>query len=160
VARRYAARRVKIHRNYSIAEVAALLRAHKHTVRRWIADGGLPTTDARRPLLVHGEDLRAFLRARQPAKQPCRTGEFYCLPCRAPKRPALDMADYIPRTATRGMLRGLCPTCERFIYRAASLRRIEQERGSLDVAFPNAEQPLVDSSAALSNVGFKKDERT
>src|SRR5438105_11717296 len=119
MARRHSSRRVKIHRNYTIAEAAALLGAHKHTVSRWIA-AGLPTTDTMRPRLIHGEDLRAFLRARQPAKQPCRTGEFYCLRCRAPKRPALDMADYIPRTATRGMLRGLCPTCERFIYRAAS----------------------------------------
>jgi excisionase family DNA binding protein len=159
MARRHSSRRVKIHRNYTIAEAAALLGAHKHTVSRWIARGGLPTTDARRPRLIHGEDLRAFLRARHPPKQPCRNGEFYCLRCRAPKRPALGMADYIPRTATRGMLRGLCPTCERLIYRAASVRSIENLDG-LDVAFPNAEQPLVDSFAALSNVDFKTDERT
>ena len=98
--------------------------------------------------------------ARQPAKQPCRPAEFYCLRCRAPKQPALDMADYIPRTATRGMLRGLCPTCERLIYRAASLATIEKSSDGLDVAFPNAEQPLIDRSTALSNVDFNKDERT
>jgi excisionase family DNA binding protein len=159
MARRHSSRRVKIHRNYTIAEAAALLGAHKHTVSRWIA-AGLPTTDAKRPHLIHGEDLRAFLRARQPAKQPCRTGEFYCLRCRAPKRPALDMADYIPRTPTRGMLRGFCPTCEGLIYRAASLRTIAQESDDPDIAFRKAEQPLIDSSAALSNVDFTRDERT
>jgi hypothetical protein len=159
MARRHSSRRVKIHRNYTIAEAAVLVGAHKHTVSRWIA-AGLQTTDAKRPHLIHGEDLRAFLRARQPAKQPCRTGEFYCLPCRAPKRPALDMVDYIPRTASRGMLRGLCPTCERLIYRAASLHAVARKRDGLDIAFPNAQQPLGDCSAPLSNVDFSKDERT
>jgi hypothetical protein len=60
MARRFNYRRVKIHRTYTVAEVAAL-GVHKHTVRRWIA-AGLPTTDAKRPLLVNGAELRAFLR--------------------------------------------------------------------------------------------------
>ena len=159
MARRYSCRRVKIHRNYTIAEAAVLLGAHKHTVSRWIA-AGLPTTDARRPRLIHGEDLRAFLHAREPERKRCRPGEFFCLPCRSPKRPALDMADYIPRTASRGLLRGICPTCERFIYRAASLSTIAQKLDGLDIAFPTAEQRLVNLSAALSSVDFKKDEQT
>jgi hypothetical protein len=45
MARRPNGRRVKIHRTYTINEVAALLGVHKHRVRRWIA-AGLPTTDA------------------------------------------------------------------------------------------------------------------
>src|ERR1019366_10108899 len=111
--------------NYTIAEIAALLGVHKHTVRRWIA-AGLPTTDANRPLLIQGEDLRAFLRAREPEKHPCRPGEFYCLRCRVPRRPAGDMADYIPKTGSRGLLRGICPTCETLIHRAVSLGTLAQ----------------------------------
>ena len=64
-------------------------------------DGSRPDSrplDAKRPLLVHGADFRAFMKAREPIKQRCQPGEFYCLGCRAPKRPALDMADYRPRT--------------------------------------------------------------
>jgi hypothetical protein len=49
---------VKIHRSYTIAEAAAVLGAHKHTVR-WIA-AGLRTTDDKRPFLIHGNDIRAF----------------------------------------------------------------------------------------------------
>jgi excisionase family DNA binding protein len=156
MARRYSSRRVKIHRNYTIAEAAALLSAHKHTVSRWIA-AGLPTTDSKRPRLIHGADLRAWLRAREPLRQKCGPGEFYCLPCRSPKRPALEMADYIPRTALRGMLRGICPTCERIIYRAASLATVTENSAVLEIAFPMGQQPLADMTAALSNVDFKKD---
>jgi hypothetical protein len=129
--KRYNYRRIKIHRNYTLAEAAALLGVHKHTVSRWAA-AGLQTTDARRPLLIHGEDLRA----REPIKQKCRPGEFYCLSCRAPKRPAFDIAQYTPTGPSRGLLSGFCPTCERPIYRAVSLATIEQKVGGLKVALP------------------------
>ncbi len=108
MARRFDCRRVKLHHSYTISELSALIGAHKHTIGRWIA-AGLKTTDARRPLLVHGADFRAFMKAREPIKQRCQPGEFYCLGCRAPKRPALDMADYHPRTPVRGSLSGICP---------------------------------------------------
>jgi excisionase family DNA binding protein len=159
MARRHSSRRVKIHRNYTIAEAAALLGAHKHTVSRWIA-AGLATTDDKRPFLIHGKDIRAFLKAREPDKQTCRPGEFFCLRCKSPRRPAGDMADYIPKTASRGLLRGICPTCETLIHRAASLGTIEQKAGGLSVAYQCAQRRIVDSSAALSNVDFKKEERT
>jgi hypothetical protein len=137
MARRFNYRRVKIHRNYTIGVLADAVGKHKHTVGRWIA-AGLPTTDTKRPLLIHGADFHAFMKAREPIKQRCKPGEFYCLGCRAPKRPAGDMADYHPRTASRGLLSGICPTCCRMIYRAASLGKIEQIRGGLDIAYPKA----------------------
>jgi hypothetical protein len=138
VARRFNHRRVKIHRTYTIAELAARIGAHRQTVVRWIAVG-LPTTDEKRPFLIRGDDFHAFMRARQPIKQRCQPGEFYCLGCRAPKRPAGDVADYIPRTATRGSLSGICPTCDRMIYRAVNHARIEEVRGELAIAYPMGE---------------------
>jgi len=159
MARRHNSRRVKIHRTYTITEAAAVLGAHKHTVSRWIA-AGLPTTDDRRPYLIHGKDIRAFLNARKPDKQTCRPGEFYCLRCRTPKRPAGDMADYISKTPSRGLLRGICPTCETLIHRAASLGTIEEKAGGLNVTMPRAQQRIVDTSSPLSNVDFKQDKRT
>jgi excisionase family DNA binding protein len=114
MARRPNGRRVKIHHCYTIRAAAEVLGVHKHTVSRWIA-AGLPTTDAERPFLIRGQDLRAFLRAREPIKQKCRSGEFYCLGCRAPKRPAGDMADYRPITGSRGLLSGICLDCGRMI---------------------------------------------
>jgi excisionase family DNA binding protein len=158
MARRPNGRRVKIHHNYTIGAAAELLGVHKHTVRRWIA-AGLPTTDAKRPFLVRGEDIRAHLRARAPIKQRCRPGEFYCLKCRTPKRPALDMAEYLPRTPSRGHLRGICPICDRMIYRTVNRASIEQMRGGLDITFPLAERRLSDSAEPLSDVDIKQDER-
>ncbi len=159
MARRHNGRRVKIHRSYTITEVAAVLGVHKHTVRRWIA-AGLRTTDDTRPYLIHGQDVRVFLETREPNKQTCRPGEFYCLRCRAPRRPAGDMADYIETTSSRGLLRGICPTCDTLIHRTATVATIAQKGGGLDVAFPKGEQRIGDTCCPLSNVAFKQDKRT
>jgi excisionase family DNA binding protein len=137
MARRYNIRRVKIHRTYTQSEAGKLLGVHKHTVGRWIASG-LPLIERKRPYLIHGADLKTFLAARQPRKQPLRPGEMYCLPCRAPKRPAGDMADLVHRSATTGTIIGICPTCERFMHRAVSLGAIDRARGDLAVRTPNA----------------------
>jgi hypothetical protein len=155
MARRFDCRRVKLHHSYTISELSALIGAHKHTIGRWIA-AGLTTTDARRPLLIRGADFRAFIKAREPIKQRCQPDEFYCLGCRAPRRPALDMADYHPRTPLRGLLSGICPDCGRMIYRATTLAKLGQIRGGLEIAFPKAQQRIDDSASALSNVDFKE----
>lgn len=120
MARRYDIRRVKIHRAYTISEAAKLLGVHKHTVSRWI-ERGLSLIEHKRPFLVHGSDLRDFLTAQQPRKQPCRAGEFYCVRCRAPKRPAGNEVERIPKTPTTVLLRGVCPTCDRLIHRLATV---------------------------------------
>jgi hypothetical protein len=70
------------------------------------------------------------------------------------------MADYLPRTALRGLLSGICPDCGRMIYRATTLAKLHQINGALDVAFPKAEQRLDDLSAPLSNVDLKQDKET
>ena len=155
MARRFDCRRVKRHRSYTISELSVLIGAHKHTIGRWIA-AGLKTTDARRPLLIHGSDFHAFIKGRAPLKQRCRPGEFYCLGCRAPRRPALNMADYHPRTALRGSLSGICPDCGKMIYRATTLAKLDQIRLELDVAFQTTERRIDDSASALSNVDFKE----
>ena len=136
--RRFNLRRVKIHRSYPVAELAALIGAHKQTIGRWIA-AGLPKTGGKRSVLIHGADVHAFAAARKPARQSCKPGEFFCLACRAPRRPALDMAEYRPRTPSRGSLCGLCPVCERFIYRAVTRAKIAQIAGGLSISFPTAE---------------------
>jgi hypothetical protein len=75
VARRFDCRRVKLHHNYTISELGALIGAHKQTIGRRIA-AGLKTTNAKRPFLIHGADFRAFMKARVPIKRPCQLGEF------------------------------------------------------------------------------------
>ena len=95
--------------------------------------------DKRRPKLIHGEALVQFLiEQRMNAKQPCQTGQIYCVGCRAPKHPSGDMADYVRRSKGAGNLRGLCPDCDRFIYRRVSLAALDKVRGDLDVTFTQA----------------------
>jgi hypothetical protein len=153
VARRFDCRRVKLHHSYTISELSTLIGAHKHTIGRWIAVG-LKTTDSKRPFLIHGADFRAFMKAREPIKQRCQPGEFYCLGCRGPKRPALNMADYRPRTTLQGSLCGICPDCGSMIYRATALAKLDRMRGGLDVSFQKAERRLDDSASALLNADF------
>jgi hypothetical protein len=131
-------RLVKTHRSYAVEEIAGLFGAHKNTVRQWIRTG-LKPLDRRRPLLVHGSELSAFLRDRkQKNKRPCQPGEIYCVRCRAPKQPDGDMADYLPITERLGNLEGICPDCGAMIYRRASLAKLDQIRGKLDITFREA----------------------
>ena len=88
-------RLAKIHRSYSVEEMARLFKVHKNTVRNWLRQG-LEPIDDQRPTVVRGEELRRFLTERRArAKQTCGPGRIYCLPCRAPKVPAGKMAECI-----------------------------------------------------------------
>lgn len=154
MARRHNLRRVKIHRSYTTSEAAKLLGVVKLTVIRWI-DTGLPVIERKRPLLIHGSDLRAFLQARLPSKQPCRPGYFYCLRCRAPRRPAFDEAEFRPTTTRTGMLEGLCPDCGSMIYRAARTSSLAAAVGDLVVTHRPARERIIDCFSPSPNVRFK-----
>ena len=142
-------RLAKIHRNYTVEEVAVVFGAHRNTVREWVKRG-LPTNDDRRPMLILGADLVAFLRARRvKKKRTCQPGELYCFGCRAPKAAAGDMADYQPLTTTQGNLIAMCADCETIMYRRVSLAKLAQVRGKLVITLPQA-LPHIGESAAPS----------
>ncbi len=149
-------RLAKIHRNYTVEEVAALFGVHRNTVREWIKRD-LPTVDRKRPMLILGCDLAAFLQARRSKnKRPCQPGEIYCVRCRAPRNPAGDMADYQPVTATLGNLVGICPCCDSMMYRRVNLAKLEQVRGKLDITMPQAGRHIVESTGASVNRDLPK----
>ena len=141
MARRYNDRRAKIHRCYSIPEIEKLFDVHKNTVRRWISCGLTPI-ERKRPLLVHGSELRRFLNASKPRKQPCRAGEIYCVKCRVPRRPACDMVDYVARSPTGGAIQGICPTCESMIYRAVKRADLDTVFTGLSVSHRDVEERI------------------
>lgn len=153
--RRHNVRRVKINRSYSISEAAKLLGVSKHTISRWI-DAGLPLIEQKRPFLILGSELRDFVKARQPRKQPCRAGELYCVRCRVPKRPAFDEADFIPKTPTTGLLAGNCPTCESLIYRLTKIATLASASGDLKVTRRPPQERLCDSDDPTLNVHFSE----
>lgn len=128
----------KIHRNYSVEEVAKLLGVHKNAVRDWIKRG-LKTVDARRPTLIRGRDLVDFLEARRArSKRPCAPGELYCLRCRAPRKPANGVVDYQPITSTTGNLIGRCSVCDATMFQRVRLSNLDRMRGFLVIRFTEA----------------------
>ncbi len=148
-------RRAKIHRNYTVEEVADLYEVHRNTVRQWIKDG-LPTCDTRRPLLVLGSALAAFLTAKRARnKRPCKLDEIYCVRCRVPKKPALGMAEYRPLTTTLGNLVGLCPACEGLINRRVNLAKLGLMSAVLDITLPQPLQHIDESSKPSVNSDYR-----
>lgn len=137
-------RLVKIHRSYTVEEIAGCLRVHRNTVREWIRRG-LATCDKRRPTLVLGRDLAAFLRSRRAnSRRPCGTGELFCLRCRVPRRPAGDMADYLPRTSTCGDLMALCGRCEAPMYRRVRRAQLSSVAAGLDLRYAEGCEHIVE----------------
>jgi hypothetical protein len=139
-------RLAKIHRNYSVDDVARLFRIHKNTVRHWLKQGLQPIDD-QRPTLIRGEELRRFLAERRArSKQSCGPGRIYCLACRTPKIPAGKMAECIQANNTSGTLLGICPDCSRMIYRRVNPLNIDAVRGDLDVTIKQVE-PRIEGMA-------------
>jgi len=131
-------RLVKIHRSYTVEEIANLFGIHRNTVRHWVKEG-LASIDDKRPMLILGHDLVEFLQARRVKhKQTCKTGELYCVRCRSPKSPAGNMADYFPITEKFGNLVAICPDCNAMMNRHVSMARIGEFCTKMDISFPEA----------------------
>jgi hypothetical protein len=144
-------RRAKIHYSYSVEEIAQLYRVHKNTVRTWFKHG-LATIDGQRPALARGQEIRRFLGERRvSAKRPCGPGRIYCLPCRAPKVPALKMAECVKTGETTGTLQGICPDCGRMIYRRINPQNIDGVRGGLDITITQAGLRIEDTTKPSVN---------
>jgi len=144
-------RLVKIHRSYTVEEIAKLFNIHKNTVRHWVKEG-LSTTDDKRPMLVLGHVLVAFLQARRAKKRRiCRLGELYCVRCRSPKSPAGDMAEYFPVTQKFGNLTAICPDCDAIMNRLVSLAKIDEFRGKMDISFSEVQRHLIESTKPSVN---------
>ena len=124
--------RVKIHRSYAVDEVARLLGVAKGTVRRWIK-GGLSAVTDQKPALVLGEDLVQFLASRKAPRKKCGPAECYCVKCREPRKPAGEMAEFIPLTPKTGNLRAICPTCGRLMHKRIRCELLDSLCPLLDV---------------------------
>lgn len=144
-------RLVKIHRSYTVEEIAKLFSSHKNTVRRWIKDG-LTCIDDKRPMLVLGQVLVEFLQTRRAKKRRiCKQGELYCVRCRSPKSPVGDMAEYFPVTQKFGNLTAICPDCDAIMNRLVSLAKIDEFRGEMDISFSEAQRHLIESTKPSVN---------
>jgi hypothetical protein len=153
-------RRVKHHRTYSVRELTALFGMHPNTVRNWKREG-LEPVDGSRPILFHGKTVADFLaKRRQKNKAPCGPGRLYCLPCRKPQVPAGGMVDYGPSTATSGSLSGICPACNRMMFRRVALARLGEVAGSLEVQISEHQPRLREGQHPSVKCDFVTGEQT
>lgn len=117
-------RRIRTHLSYTYEEAARALSVHRMTVRHWVKHCGLPVLAVRRPHLILGADLIAFLKARRTAqRRKCGPGEMYCLKCRSPRKPAAGLLEYRVYSPSRGAIVGICTDCETLMYRFVSAHR-------------------------------------
>lgn len=134
--------RVKQHRCYSTHELALSLGVHKNTVRHWQANGLAPI-DSNRPMLFLGATVRAFLTARNAKrKRPCAPGTLYCLRCREPRPPALDMVEFVRLKPDNGNLRAFCGTCETIMHRRAREADLDRIMPGIAIQFAEGEPRL------------------
>ena len=137
-AKRINPRLIKLHHTYTAGEAAERLGTHKNTVLQWRRQG-LAAIDNQRPLLFQGATLRAYLeRRRADGKRPCPVGTLYCLKCRTPRPPALDMVDYRAINATSGNLSALCDVCGTEMHRRIALADIPAKMPNIAVQHTGA----------------------
>lgn len=118
-ARRVDPRRIKLHRSYEVAELAECCGVHKNTVRHWLR-AGLKPLDDKRPAMLHGAAVHAFLSSRKASrKRPCPAGTLYCFGCREPHPPAPGPVEFVAINALSGNIRASCATCGTQMYRRA-----------------------------------------
>jgi excisionase family DNA binding protein len=144
-------RSVKIHRNYTVEEAAHVTGSAKGTIRRWINSGALPAITDRKPNLILGGDLFDYLKARATSGPKLQLKECYCLKCRAPREPALGMADYVPLTPTTGNLRALCSICTTVMHKAVPLNALAALADILDVTVQQAGKHITDTAKPSLN---------
>ena len=150
-ARRVNPNTVKLNYSYSVRELAKCCDVHPHTVRNWQRDG-LEPNDKARPVLFHGEAVRAFLSRRKASrKRPCPPGTLYCLKCRQPRRPALGMVEYRPLKPASGDLCAMCETCEAIMHRRVRKADLGRVMPNLAIQIAHGQQRLAGRAAPSLN---------
>lgn len=123
---------IKAFQCYTIEEAAEVTGVSPRTIRKWIEDG-LPVMNGSRPALVRGDDLRDYIKA-QRSKRSVKThiDTFYCVRCRAERRPAGGWAECEIRNR-RAKLTAFCEVCETVVSKPVKKVRIPEISRTLDL---------------------------
>lgn len=158
--RRPSPNRIKGHRIYTPWEAAEALGVHRQTVLRWVKDNGLIADQTRKPWLITGHDLKAFLGERR-RKSRCKLAlhHLYCLGCKQPQEPGGKFADYRQQTPVTGMMSALCPACGSIMNKVIRRADLEAIRAKIEVTIQQADPRLVSLGEAPSNVTFNGEAR-
>jgi hypothetical protein len=156
--RRYHVNLIKLSCSYEPAEIAKLFGIHRNTIRHWLKDGLAPI-DNRRPILVSGAALKAFIIGRQQArKRKCAPGEFYCFRCRAPRKPWDGMADFSILNDKIAKAIAFCSVCETPMHR--TIRRTDLPKFTAAIEQQSmASERLIDCPDPIENCDLEKARR-
>lgn len=151
----------KLSWSYTVDEVARLYDVDRVTVRRWLKVHGLRAIDNRRPTLIHGATLRAFLAARrEAARHPTPAGHLYCFRCRDARAPALAMVDFEPpRGRGAGNLRAICDSCGTVMNRRARWEAVPSILPGIEVRVVEREGRIAERPTPCATVTLRRDAR-
>lgn len=139
--RRADPRRIKIHRSYTVEQLAQLLGCHKNSVRQWLKQGLEFLDDGKRPLLIQGSVARRFLEARRRSrKRRCQPHELYCLRCQEPRAPAALQAHYRAAPGQAGLLSAACSVCGTAMFKRVAESSLTVLEQSLDLKISEGEE--------------------
>ena len=104
-------RRIGPSRTYSIVELAEAVQRTPTTVRSWIREG-MPTLDARKPVVIDGAQAKEWLKQKWARrKQPTDLAQAHCLSCRK-SRPFLEGSRTMKRITDKVLaMTGECAVC-------------------------------------------------
>jgi hypothetical protein len=147
-------RRIKIHFNYTVEQIARILGVHKHTVRRWEKAGLRSIGDGGRPRLYRGPEIRRFLdERRESSKRPCGPGEMFCFKCRGAREPFGGVVDLLPINTNVANLRGMCE-CGTLMHRQVSHRTFRTATRNLTATIPEARPRIGGKECPTVNAAF------
>ena len=151
-------RLIKAHRNYSVEQAAEALKVAPGTVRRWLKTG-LPDLADQKSTLILGSALKAFGASRKREKQTCLPHECFCVRCRAPRSPALGMADFVPESPTGSFLRALCCECGTIMQKPIAKASLKALGAILDISICQASADLNECPKPRLNVHSEQEQR-
>lgn len=130
---------IKALRCYTVDEAAEVVGVSARTLRSWVVDG-LPAMNDDRPMLIRGDALRAFIMGQRRARKTnLAHDQFYCLSCRAARRPAGGFAE-CHRNGPRLMLMAICEVCETVMHKPVGQAQLTALRPHLEIM---GEDPLM-----------------
>lgn len=161
----YNPNRIKSKSSYTVMEVAELYRLHPRTIQAWIKKGLKVLNPDSSPYLIHGEDVRQFLRIRKKnSTHKLGAGEFYCTKCRCrrksdPRKLSFKFTDKnLGKEYKQVVLKGNCEVCNNPLYLFSSDRKIDDMIKN-GMTFTEYAKGLIGNTNYSLNTDIKKEEK-
>ncbi len=95
------------YQSYTINELAKVYEMDKKTCLRWIEEGLRIVPGGKKPILMLGSEIKAFIRQKNSKKKvKLKRDEFYCFKCKAPRRAKRGTI-----IKSQGSKKGVCGVC-------------------------------------------------